>query len=88
MKMVVLLVLLTCVNDKFQGVSTGCRVLICLCCWVSIDDYLGFMIGWTSVIPTKYLFLFTITYPYGKSCFVSNGENGGMGFHYETHYGF
>ena len=86
--MVVLLVLLTCVNDKFQGVSTGCRVLICLCCWVLIDDYLEFMIGWTSVIPTKYLFLFTITYPYGKSCFVSNGENGGMGFHYETHYGF
>ena len=69
--MVVLLLLLACVNDEIQGVSTGYRVLICLCYWVSIDDYLGLMIGWISVIPTKYLFQFTITYPYGKSCFLS-----------------
>ena len=66
MKMVVLLVLLACVNDKIQGVSTGCRVLICLCCWVLIDDYLGFMIGWTSVIPTKYLFQLQLLILMGK----------------------
>ena len=49
-------------------------MLICLCCWVSIYDYLELMIGWISVIPTKYLFQFTITSPYGKSCFVSNSD--------------
>ena len=57
MKMVVLSLLLACVNDEIQGVSTGCRVLICLYYWVSIDDYLGFMIGWTSVSISIYNYL-------------------------------